>query len=97
MECEVKRKITLSIYAKRLLFVSLFFILALNLLFPTDTLAQRKGTLKPETPTSQSKKQTTAPKKRPATQKIPLVPEGKQADITIFATGNVLGYIEPCG
>lgn len=97
MECEVKRKIAMSFHTWKFLLISHFFILALLLLFPTDTFSQRKGSLEPKTPTSQTKKQTTAPKKRQVTQKRPLVPEGKQADITLFATGNVLGYIEPCG
>lgn len=81
----------------KLPFVGLLFFITMFLVLSADVIAQGKERLQPKTTKSVNKKQISTQPKKQAVPSRPLVPEGKQAEITIFATGNVLGYIEPCG
>jgi hypothetical protein len=97
MEWQVKMNAKMKNVPWKLSFMGLLFLFTILMVLPVHAYAQRKGTLQPKTTPSESKKQTLSQPKKKVTPKRPIVPEGKQADITIFATGNVLGYIEPCG
>ncbi len=84
-------------YSWQLFFMGLLFFFVILMVLPVHAFAQHKGTIQPRTPQSENKKQVSKKPEKQKPEKRSLVPAGKQADITIFATGNVLGYIEPCG
>ncbi len=73
-----------------ILAVGLFFII-LALPSAAQEKLRPKGIKRPTPPPPQQQMED---KKAP---EQPLVPQGKEADLTVFFTGDVIGYIEECG
>ncbi len=75
-------------------FLSIFIITLIFISLSLPGTAQE--TLKPKG----MKRPTPPPQQKMEDKKAleePLVPPGKEADLTIFFTGDVIGYIEECG
>lgn len=97
MEHKVESRKKTKIFPLKILPVGFLILLFFTIAFMGPSQAQRTDKIKPKTPSSENKRQVTKQPTKKVAPKRSLVPSGKQADITIFATGNVLGYIEPCG
>lgn len=79
---------------KNIILVSVFTAILIFVLF--SVLSHAQETIKPKgaqqsTPLQPPQAQAQKPPEEP------LVPQGKEADITIFFTGDAIGYIEECG
>ena len=96
-EHKVRMNVKMRKVRWRLFLLSLSFFFVMQIVLPTSSWAQQKGNIRPKTAQSEDKREIPKQPKKQETPKRSLVPQGKQADVTIFATGNVLGYIEPCG
>ncbi len=91
MNAKIETKILL------LRILSFVFLICFILTFVFLANAQERARIHPKTRRLNTQKQTAKQTEKKPVKEHSLVPSGKQADITIFTTGNVFGYIEPCG